>query len=399
MEIIEIEKNSPSYEAGIRIGDRIVRIDGRSNPDFLDIYLYREEPVEIEVLRNGSRRRFFLPHLSGIRVRGEYRSCQNRCFFCFVDGLPKGLRKSLYFKDDDYRLSFLFGNYISMTNLTPSDLDRIISLSLSPLYISVHTTDPYLRQKLFGNVRAGEIMDQLRILAENGIAFHTQIVVIPGYNDGDLLRRTIDDLIPFSPSLRSVAIVPAGRTRYNLDRIPATTPTYAQKLIGQFESEWRRYGDLIQLADEYYLLAGLPVPPASAYGEFPQLENGCGMVAKLYQELSNLTGMASAPVDLYLITGSSPRDFLAPLLAKLNLPEDRVIRIENRLFGPTVWVSGLIPGTDLLNQIKGRSGRFLIPTDAVADGEFIDGVPVDSYPSFLLAPASIPDLIELVNQL
>ena len=395
MFIRDVERDSPAWDAGLRPGSRIIRINDRKDPDLVDLYFFRDEPSEIEVGFDGRVTKYFLKVLSGIEVEGNYRSCQNRCFFCFVAGLPDNLRPSLYFKDDDYRLSFLFGNYISMTNLTDYDFNRIGRLNLSPLYISIHTTDPELRKELFGNEKAGMIREQLKRLSALRINFHTQIVVIPGYNDGRYLKRTIEDLIGFRPYLKSIALVPAGRTRYNQKKIAETTPEYARTLIQRFYDP----GGFIQISDEYFLISGHPFPEPGYYQDFPQIENGCGMVAKLFEDLKGRPPIRSSPNDLYLITSRPPRWFLSPLTDYLGIPRDRVIEVKNSLFGPTVWVSGLLAGADVIKATDGIEGRFLIPPDTVNGRLFIDDVDIKDHPRFIPSPAEVDKLTELVRTL
>jgi len=404
LKIVGIKKDCPLFEAGVRCGDEILKINGSSPSDLLDIFIHKDEPSELIIQSNGRKRKFLAENLRGIEVDTEYKRCQNQCFFCFVDGLPRGLRKSLYFKDDDYRLSFLFGNYITMTNLRDKDLKRIGNLHLSPLYISVHATDPEVRRNLLGNNRAGMILEQLEALTTSGISFHTQIVLIPGINDGNILFKSIDDLMRFIPYLESIAIVPAGRTRFNGSRIPEIDTQYAKNLLASLDKIkssliHRRGYDIIQISDEFYLLAGRPLPPRRSYGHFPQIENGCGMVVKLLEEIGQATRARTSPDDLYLVTSHHPRPFLKPLIDHLTIPEERLITVDNDFFGRSVWVAGLLTAPDIEKATRSIAGRFIIPYDTAPLGLFIDGARITDHPQWIVAPPDISSLTRLVETL
>lgn len=319
--------------------------------------------------------------------------CANNCIFCFVHQLPKGLRKPLYVKDEDYRLSFLNGNYVTLANLKQSELSRIARQRLSPLYISVHATNPALRKHLLGNNNIEPILAQLRKLADARIAMHTQIVLCPGVNDGVELERTVSDLAALYPAVQSLAIVPLGLTghRRHLPHLTAVDAVYA----GEFVSIWgARAGELrkklgrpfLFLADEFYLKGGKPFPPLKEYGDFPQIENGVGM-APLFAREAALLVRRAGPLGRFratVVTGVSSfgfvSDFLEKLGAKCGL--DLVpVAVQNRLFGAEVTVSGLLSGGDIIAALRGRDigAALLLPDAMLKEGEslFLDDISLD----------------------
>src|SRR6185369_4309975 len=282
--------------------------------------------------------------------------CANNCLFCFVHQLPKGLRKPLYVKDEDYRLSFLNGNYVTLANLKTSALNRIIEQRLSPLYISVHATNPGLREHLLGKSGIPAILDQLRRLAAARIVMHTQVVLCPGLNDGEELQRTVTELAALYPAVQSLAVVPLGLTahRRKLPRLAPVDAEYAREFI----SIWQPRAEALRrklrrpflfLADEFFLKAGLPFPPLKEYGDFPQIENGVGMVPLFLRDAARLLGRVR-PIGAFratVVTGSSTSGFVGDFLAKLaeRSGVDVVpLVIENTLFGPGITVSGLLAG-------------------------------------------------------
>lgn len=325
----------------------------------------------------------------------QQHSCTNRCIFCFIDQLPKGLRKSLYFKDDDSRLSFLFGNYVTLTNLKEREVDRIIKMHISPINISVHTTNPELRVKMMGNRFAGKSLDILYRFAKAGIKLNCQIVLCRDINDGEELDRTLKDLTSLWPSVQSVAVVPLGLTKYRQGLYPLTgyDSETARAVVRQLE-RWgdrceQKYGQRIcYAADEFYLKAQLPIPPAPFYGDFDQLENGVGLMASLKQEfldaLEDFVPPASAR-KVTLATGVAAHPFLDTLLDELrqrchNLTCN-VIPIVNDFFGDTITVAGLVTGGDLLKQLQGRElGDALLLPDVMLRREgdiFLDDVSLE----------------------
>jgi putative radical SAM enzyme (TIGR03279 family) len=319
-------------------------------------------------------------------------SCENKCIFCFIDQLPKGLRSSLYFKDDDSRLSFLHGNYVTLTNLKPHDIQRIIDMHISPVNVSVHTTNPELRVKMMHNKRAGEVLSYLRTLADANISLCCQIVLCRGVNDGRELDYTMRRLAALAPAIDSVSVVPAGMTAYREGLYPLTpfTKEECRAVIEQVN----RFGDaclaelgyrMFCVADEFYLKAELPLPEESYYGDYEQIENGVGMLRSLMAEfaleldyLYDLVGDADTlpPRHVSLATGKAAAPtirYLASLLEKrLNGIKISVYEIENRFFGKEITVAGLLTGKDMAEQLKGKplGDELLIPASTLrAEGD------------------------------
>ncbi|MEI6702657.1 MAG: DUF512 domain-containing protein [Deltaproteobacteria bacterium] len=311
--------------------------------------------------------------------------CANNCIFCFVHQLPKGLRKPLYIKDEDYRLSFLNGNYVTLANLKNSELSRIAEQHLSPLYVSVHSTNPVLRKLLLGNKNIPPILGQLQKLAAAGIVMHTQVVLCPGLNDGEELHRTVTDLAALYPSVRSLAVVPLGLTyhRQKLPPLTAVDGNYAREFI----SAWQQQAEKLRrkllrpflfLADEFYLKADLPFPPIKEYGDFPQIENGVGMVPLFMKEATQVVRKAG-PVGKFratVVTGVSSFGFVAAFLDKLG-EKTRLelvpLAVENRLFGATITVSGLVSGNDIITALAGHDigSCLLVPDVMLKEGEAV----------------------------
>lgn len=302
------------------------------------------------------------------------RSCANACVFCFIDQLPKGMRPTMYFKDDDARLSFLLGNYITLTNLSQREIERIIALHISPINVSVHTTNPELRRRMLKNKRAGETIEVMRRFAESGIVMNCQIVCCPGWNDGEELMRTMRELEEMYPGVHSVSIVPVGLTKYRegLEKLTPFTPEHAAEtldMVTAFGDEClRRHGTRIFFCgDEMYLLAGRELPPDEFYEEHTQLENGVGMLRLLETEFKSALRLSDEPdgVPFAIATGVSAAPYFQRLLdlAKEKYPrlDGRVYAIVNDFFGHSINVSGLITGQDLIAQLKDRDiGRRLL---------------------------------------
>jgi len=381
-----VEKSSPSYKAGIRAEDRLLAINGHEITDVLDYRFYlTEKKIVLKLERDGET------FEKTIR-KGEYddigldfetflmsekRRCQNKCIFCFIDQLPEGMRDTLYFKDDDSRLSFLMGNYITLTNLKEKDIDRIIQMKMSPVNISVHTTDPDLRVMMTGNKNAGSVLSYLNRLAEGGIEMNFQIVLCKGVNDGEHLEKTMHDLAILHPAAKSISVVPAGLTRFREGLYPLSpyTPEAAGTIIGQvsaFAAACRKaYGkNLFYCADELYLKAGLPLPSEEDYDEYPQLENGVGLIRSMETEFQDeLEYLDEYDLDrkrkLTIATGEAAYDFIRGLVEALkkkspNL-EATVVKITNCFFGETITVAGLMTGYDLYTQLKDHDlGEFLL---------------------------------------
>lgn len=405
VKILAVEPGGPASHAGVRPGETLLSINGNEICDILDYRFYETDRHLSIVLRDGAGAERTVQIRKGqyesiglefeTYLMDQQHSCTNRCIFCFIDQLPKGLRKSLYFKDDDSRLSFLFGNYVTLTNLKEREVDRIIKMHISPINISVHTTNPELRVKMMGNRFAGKSLDILYRFAKAGIKLNCQIVLCRDINDGEELDRTLKDLTGLWPSVQSVAVVPLGLTKYRQGLYPLTgyDSETARAVVRQLE-RWgdrceQKYGQRIcYAADEFYLKAQLPIPPAPFYGDFDQLENGVGLMASLKQEfldaLEDFVPPASAR-KVTLATGVAAYPFLDTLLDELrqrchNLTCN-VVPIVNDFFGDTITVAGLVTGGDLLKQLQGRElGDALLLPDVMLRREgdiFLDDVSLE----------------------
>ncbi|NLK00621.1 MAG: DUF512 domain-containing protein [Clostridia bacterium] len=408
MTISDIEHDSIAEEVGLEPGDELVRINNEMVRDVIDYYnLSASETLELEV-RKADGETWMISiekdvdeHL-GIRfitdIPGKIRQCSNKCIFCFVDQQPRGLRKSLYIKDDDFRHSFLHGNYISLTNLDSADWERIMEMHLSPLYISIHTTNPRLRSKMMGNPDASGIIPQLQKLAEAGIRIHGQVVVCPGINDGDQLERTLNDLALLWPSVSSVAVVPVGITKFQRFRLPFFPVDHGSaKDTIDLVSELQR-GFKLTLgtsfafpADEFFLKAGREIPSMEYYEDFPQIENGVGLIRILLDEFNGLLPKTprSLPEErhILLVTGTAMGPIMNRLSGQLNRRVEglrvEVLPVVNSFFGETVDVTGLLTGGDIIDALLKHRDGYLRPGGKVVisrimlkwgDNIFIDGL-------------------------
>lgn len=379
--ILDVIPGSLAEKAGILGGDILLAINGHRINDVLDYRFYLTDTnIRLDLHRGAEL-------LSLSILKGEYddiglefetplmdkkHSCANGCVFCFIDQLPRGMRKSLYFKDDDDRLSFLHGNYVTLTNLSDADIDRLIAMHISPVNVSVHTTNPELRVKMMKNKRAGEVLSYLRRLADADIALCTQIVLCKGLNDGDELERSMRDLLSYYPALRSCAIVPVGLTKHREKCYPleAFTPEECARVIDQvnaFGDEClKKHGTrLFYCSDEFYIRAGRSLPTEDYYEDYSQIENGVGMLTSLASEfdfeldyLEDYLPDFHAPRKVSLITGTAAYEHLSYLCKKLEARveglEIHVHRIVNHFFGESVTVAGLLTGQDVLNQLKDK---------------------------------------------
>jgi len=371
--IAAVVEGSLAEKEGLRPGDRLVSINGHVLRDVMDYRFYgAEEELELVLNRDGQRLvlqiergyeeelglEFTAPTFDGIR------RCHNQCAFCFMAGLPEGLRPSLYLRDDDYRYSFLFGNFITLTNLSEDDWERLAEQRLSPLYVSVHATDLALRRCVLGNPAAPHVMDQLRRLGELGIQLHTQVVLVPGLNDGPALAQTVADLVALYPVVQSIAIVPVGLTRYHRCGFRLYRPDEAGLILDQitaWQREYRRQHNLnlVYASDEWYLLAGRQIPPAEEYDDFPQLENGVGLTRVFLDEWEEAKARAPGLEGRAGMTTLVCGTLIAPLLEKIAAElgqltglQVRVISVTNAFFGPTVTVSGLLTGRDVIRALQ-----------------------------------------------
>jgi putative radical SAM enzyme (TIGR03279 family) len=411
--ISSVDPGSLADAAGVKAGETLVSVNRHEIHDVLDFKYYSEaKRVVLRLMDAGGKTRRvriknpdFMP--LGLNFE-EYlmdsaRRCANNCVFCFIDQLPRGLRETLYFKDDDARLSFLQGNYLTLTNLSEREIQRIISLKISPVNISVHTTNPELRVKMLRNKNAGACVDIMRRFAEAGITMNCQIVCCPGLNDGPELRRSLATLSLLYPQVASVSVVPVGITRYREGLYPleAMTPERAGEvidIINEFGDEFaERVGPrLFYASDELYLRAGRPIPPTEYYDDYPQYENGVGLIRSLSDEFYSALDMLDEdiPVQFSIATGVSAAPFISSLVAALEEKNPNahglVYPIRNDFLGETVDVAGLVSGGDIIAQLKGRElgKRLLIPAVMLRHGGdvFLDDVSLDEISEKLGVP-------------
>ncbi|NOY64697.1 MAG: DUF512 domain-containing protein [Nitrospirae bacterium] len=402
-------KGSHAERAGIQSGDVILSINRRKVRDVIDLMYYcHEEVLDIRIRRDRKIKRLKINKPEdediGIVLKPfKIKRCRNRCVFCFVNQLPKGLRKSLYIKDEDYRMSFLFGNYITLTNLTEEDKKRIIQQRLSPLYVSVHSTDQRVRTRLLRNNAATDILQEIKWLTDNRIRIHAQIVVCPGYNDGDNLVNTIKDLHRFYPYVMSVAVVPVGLTRFVKTDIRGVSEEEAVKIvrtISGFQRRFmKRYGDaFVHGADELYIKARRRFPPLKYYGDFPQIENGVGMVPLFLHKANRIKIPPLKSRKRYVtFTGSSFYPFLKGLVDRLRTKVSiDLIRINNNFFGEQVTVTGLLTGRDIIKSLVDIVSKYdiiLMPDVVLRDGGdlLLDDVTVKDIEEILGRPVNVFD--------
>ena len=377
VKITEVNRRSPAQRAGIMAGDILVRIDNEEINDVLDYrFFMMAEKMTLFLSRDGKE-------FSADIVKGEYddlglefesylmdkqRRCRNNCIFCFIDQNPPGMRESIYFKDDDDRLSFLFGNYITLTNLSDHDVERILRMHISPINISIHTTDPELREKMMRNRFAGESLKKLYRLCEGNIKINTQLVLCPGYNDGEALEKTLADLDRLVPTLQSIACVPVGLTAYRegLTELRPFTKEEAEDTIERIErwaDKWyQRCGMRVGYpSDEFFILAGREIPPPEYYGEFANLENGVGLIASTAMDFKSVLPYLEPNHEkrrIAVATGKAAADYIKELcdLAKQHRPEleVEVFPIPSRFFGGRITVTGLVTGSDIITELKGK---------------------------------------------
>ncbi len=401
--ITKVDPRSPADKAGLQAGETLLSIGGHAIHDVMDYKFYAYDPrITLELQSPcGARRKVEVRKQEGQDLGLEFetylmdaqKGCANRCVFCFIDQLPRGMRKSLYFKDDDARLSFLLGNYITMTNLSDEDADRICRMHISPLNISVHTTDPELRTRMLGNPNGGPSLRHLHAFAEAGIRIHAQVVACPGWNDGAQLKKTLCDLSALYPAVESVAVVPVGITRHREGLAPLAPvgEQEAREMIAiidaRRESNLKEHGTaIVTAADEMYLKARLPMPGPDYYEGYLQLDNGVGLMSLFEEELRGALlcedeGLP-APAPFTIACGMAAAPFMERMVAlvKEKCPglSGKVIGIRNHFFGETVDVSGLVTGGDLLEQLKGRlnGARLLLPIVMLRDKQnvFLDDV-------------------------
>jgi putative radical SAM enzyme (TIGR03279 family) len=425
--VVAVTPGSPAARAGLQPGDEIAAMEGQLPRDIIEYQLIADQDriafdvrrggleLSLEVEREGSEP-------LGIEVDAalfdRVRTCDNHCEFCFIHQLPKGMRKSLYTRDDDYRLSFLYGNFTTLTRFTELDLERVVTEALSPLWVSIHATDPEVRSRMLRNSRGATSLRWLRALLDNGIEIHGQVVVCPGVNDGDILDDTLAGVLDRYPELASVACVPLGLSRFNDESaMRPHSPAEAERVVDRVESWQETFlatlgRRLVYAADEYYLLAGRPFPDIQTYGTVAQHENGVGMAAAFearfrgrldapeggpggfFQSVdgapaagyraprtNGLTIAPSRDAPVTVITGVYGASVLAPLINEF-APDADILTIENNFFGGNTGVAGLLTGADLSDALRDapEGRRYLLPDVCLSGGRFLDGVELVDLP-------------------
>ena len=410
LRILGVDPGSAAENLGLAAGDEILSVNGHPTPDELALRFYlAEEDLVLEVrkaggatvhLRAGDRHGGTL----GVEVEEfQTRTCANSCMFCFINQLPPGVRASLRVRDDDYRLSFLHGNYITLTNLPEKELDRIVEQRLSPLYVSVHATEEDLRTRILGRKKADDLAGKIRKLTDGGIRLHTQVVLMPGINDGGHLERTVFDLYRYYPGVDSVAIVPLGLSDHGQAREVFTpvTASYCREIIGEV-SHWQARvpqetgRTFSYLADEFYLQGGIALPESAHYDDFAQIEDGIGMVRKFLDDFEVEIRRRRKPrpeLSGALVTGTLFHPILSRCVSRIN---DRIgsrlrtVEAKNRFMGESITVAGLLAGRDILDALAPiDAGEFVvIPGEALSrlDGIFVDGLSPDDLSRRLACP-------------
>ena len=428
--VAALAPGSPAARAGLVVGDELLAVNGTPPRDVIEYRLAVDEADVVLDLRSGHERRQVVVRKEageplGIEVSSavfdRVRTCDNHCQFCFIYQLPKGMRRSLYTKDDDYRLSFLYGNFTTLTRFTELDFERVVSERLSPLFVSIHATDPDVRSSLLRNRRGATSLRWLSALLDAGIEVHGQVVVCPGVNDGEVLEATLTGILESYPALATAGVVPLGVSDFTTEAaMRAHTTDEAAAVVDLVERYQGLFAEvlgrrLVYAADEYYLLAGRPFPPASAYDGFPQHENGIGMAAAFTGAFAGDERLAhgvrpgffaavdGAPAAGYraartpvtlapptrrtrrpvgVLTGRYGARVLEPLVAGLGRADVRLIPVENRFFGGNIGVAGLLVGEDLARTLAAEpeGHRYLLPDACLSEGRFLDGRTLEDLP-------------------
>lgn len=425
--ISQVLPDSIAAEIGFEPGDAIVSINGTAPRDLIDYqFLCADEILDLEVIDiKGKTHQIEIEKDYDQDLGLEFETalfdsliqCNNRCPFCFIDQQPPGKRKSLYLKDDDYRLSFLYGSYLTLTNLSAREWSRIEAMRLSPLYVSVHATEPEIRSRLLKNPRAGEILKQLAWFQERRLQIHAQVVVCPGINDREHLEQTILDLAQFHqgevPTVASIAVVPVGLTRFRPpeDELIAVTVEKAQEVIAQVQQlqdkfQQEKDATVVWLADEWFLIAGVDLPPESHYQDYPQIGNGVGSIRLFIREFEEkiqerMVSDVSPPRTLSWVVGNTVEKAFTPLVKKLNQVSGLRIQLQalnSDYWGQEMTVTGLLTGEDLLNKLSGKDlgDGILLPTVMLKHGErcFLDDRTVEEVAEKLGVPIFLVEDID-----
>lgn len=432
--ISRVLPGSIAAEVGFEVGDRLVAINGQKPRDLIDYQFFcADEVLELEVLgKDGQTYEIEIEKDYDEDLGLEFESalfdnliqCNNRCPFCFIDQQPPGRRESLYLKDDDYRLSFLYGSYLTLTNLTQKEWQRIEQLRLSPLYVSVHATEPEVRIRLLKNPRAGQLLDQLQWFQDRGLQIHAQVVVCPGLNDGQALTQTLLDLARFHqgdlPAVASVAVVPVGLTRFrpDQDELMPAVPTKAQEVIAQVQALQTKFRQQLGttfawLADEWFLIAGQELPPASHYEDYPQIGNGVGSIRQFLKQFRQaarkLPLRMASPQQFTWVVGNAVELAFQPILERLNQVEGLTVQmaaLNSNYWGQTITVTGLLTGQDIVSALQGKElgQAVLLPSLMLKhdDARFLDDMTVAEVSQKLGVPIrpvnGIEGLIEALRE-
>ena len=384
--ISAVRRNTIAEAFGIMPGEKLIAVNGTNPADIIELsYLVADERVDLSIeSQDGALRHVIVEKQPDADLGLEFESavfdgvryCHNKCVFCFVDQMIPGMRNTLYDRDDDFRLSFLYGNFLTLTNMKECDYERIIKTHMSPLYVSIHATDSEVRRNMMNNKNAGNILDDLQRLIDNGITIHTQVVLCPGFNDGEILEKTFKDLVALAPMVETMAVVPVGLTknRENLPEVRLFTSVEAQNIISQVE-KWQdecreKFGNsFIYLGDEFYINAGMNLPDAERYDGFPQLENGIGLSRNFLDEWENAIAApnGSDKIENALVpVGESAYKLLKPLFDDYNNEYKtchKLVAVTNHFFGKTINVTGLLTGMDILNALSDFTefNRIILP--------------------------------------